>query len=99
MQRINEYAEEMLEELCGAKGYAEKFLLFKVNGEGIWASRFREMAYDELKHADWIHELAVTEIDKLRSIYTPPLEMQEKWDKDHIKYVEKAAWVRQMLDM
>jgi hypothetical protein len=41
----------------------------------------------------------VNEINKLSSVYTPPTEMMEKWDMDHKKYVEKAAWVRQMLQL
>lgn len=57
------------------------------------------MAKDELKHADYLHELAVNEINKLSSVYTPPTEMMEKWDMDHKKYVEKAAWVKQMLQL
>jgi hypothetical protein len=99
MQRIKEYADEMLEELCGAKKYAEKYLLFKVNGDNTWASRYREMANDEIKHATWLHELSTIEIDKLRTIYTPPVDMQEKWDKSHARFVEKLAWIKQMLDM
>lgn len=99
MQRIKEYSDEMLEELCGAKEYAEKYLLFKVNGDGTWASRFREMANDEIKHATWIHDLAVQDIEKLRTIYTPPVDMQKKWDEDHARYVEKLAWIKQMLGM
>ena len=57
------------------------------------------MAQDELKHADYIHERAVSEIEELRTIYTPPEEMLEKWESDHKKYIEKAAWIRQMLAM
>ena len=31
--------------------------------------------------------------------YMSKAEMQEKWDKAHVQYVEKAAWIRQMLAM
>jgi hypothetical protein len=57
------------------------------------------MATDELKHADYIHERAVEEIEELRRVYTPPQEMLEKWDSDHKRYIEQAAWIRQMLTM
>ena len=90
-------AEEMLDELCSAKDYAEKYVEYKASNESQWAGRFNEMAKDELKHADYLHELAVNEINKLSSVYTPPTEMMEKWDADHKKYVEKAAWIKQML--
>ena len=57
------------------------------------------MANDELKHANYIHERAVTEIEELREVYTPPRKMLDKWEKDHNKYIEKAAWIKQMLAM
>ncbi len=48
---------------------------------------------------DYIHDRVVEEIEELRRVYTPPEEMMEKWDADHKKYIEKAAWIRQMLAM
>lgn len=99
MERIKKLADEMMEEICSAKGYAEKAVMYKVNGESNWSNRFREMANDELKHANYLHELIVGEIEKIRTIYVPPAEMMEKWDKDHAKYISKAAWVRQMLEL
>ena len=57
------------------------------------------MALDELKHAGYIHDRVVMEIETLNKVYTPPQEMMEKWDADHKKYIEKAAWIRQMLSM
>ena len=39
------------------------------------------------------------EIKEISKVYTPPADMQEKWDKAHKEYVEKAAWVKQMLSM
>ena len=89
----------MADELCSAKEYAEEYLSYKAKGDSGWATRYKEMATDELKHAGYIHERAVTEIEELRKVYTPPEGMLEKWDSEHKKYVEKAAWVRQMLAM
>lgn len=99
MTRIKKLAEEIDDELCSAKEYAEDYLTFKAKGNSQWATRYKEMAQDELKHADYIHDRAIAEIDELRSVYTPPEEMLEKWDSDHKKYIEKAAWIRQMLAM
>ena len=99
MTRIKELADQMKDELCSAKDYAEEYLSYKAKGDSGWANRYAEMAHDELKHADYIHERAVSEIDQLRSVYTPPEDMLAKWDQDHKKYVEKAAWIRQMLSM
>lgn len=99
MRRIKELTDQIREELEGAKGYAESYLDFKAAGDSRQAGRFQEMAQDELKHAGYIHDLAVTEIDKLRTVYTPPADMEEAWNLSHKRYIEQAAWVRQMLAM
>lgn len=99
MTRIKKLADEIMDELDSAKEYAEEYLTYKAKNSGTWANRYKEMATDELKHADYIHERAVMEIDELKNVYTPPQEMLEKWSADHKKYIEKAAWIRQMLTM
>lgn len=99
MTKIMNYIEEIDDELCGAKEYAEKYIELKAVGNMTWANRLKEMATDELKHANWIHEMAISEIEQLKKVYVPPTEMQEVWDKSHTQYVEKAAWIKQMLSM
>jgi hypothetical protein len=99
MRSIRKYVECIEEEIEGAKDYAEKYVEAKAKGDGAKANRYKEMAGDELKHAMYIHEWAVAEIETISKIYTPPVEMQEKWEKAHKEYVEKVAWVRQMLAM
>ena len=63
------------------------------------ATRYKEMANDELKHANYIHEWAVKEIDEISKVYSAPVEMMEAWEKAHKKYVEKVAWIKQMLSL
>lgn len=99
MERIKKLADEIMDELCSAKEYAEDYLSYKAKDKTTWASRYKEMATDELKHAGYIHDRAVEEIEELRKVYTPPQEMLEKWESDHRKYIEKAAWIKQMLAM
>ena len=99
MTRIKELADEIKDELKSAKEYAEEYLSFKAKDNSTWANRYKEMAQEELKHAGYIHDRVVLDIEELRKIYTPPAEMMEKWDADHKKYIEKAAWIRQMLSM
>ena len=99
MTRIKKLADEIKDELCSAKDYAEEYLTFKSKGDSNWANRYKEMAQDELKHANYIHERVVADIEELRKVYTPPQDMMDKWDADHKKYIEKAAWIRQMLAM
>lgn len=99
MKMIKDLVDQIDDELCGAKRYAEMYVDYKVNGDNTWASRFREMATDELKHATYIHELATNKIQRLNQFAPPPVEMQEIWDKSHMLYVEKEAWIKQMLNM
>lgn len=99
MKMIQKYVEAIDEELEGAKDYAEKYVECKVAGNMSSAEKYREMANDELKHAMYQHEWAVHKIDELSKLYTPPVEMLEKWEKSHKEYVEHVAWIKQMLVM
>lgn len=97
MTKIKKLVKMIDEEIDGAKCYAEKYLECKAKDNPQWANRFKEMSNDELKHATYLHDFAVQEIEILSKVYTPPVEMQEKWDKEHTEFVERVAWVKQML--
>ena len=99
MRKIQKYVKQICEELEGAKNYAECYVEYKAMGDSTWASRFKEMANNELRHAMFIHDLATQEIAQLNTVFTAPAEMQEAWDKSHVEYVEKEAWIKQMLAM
>ena len=99
MRSIKKYVEAIEEELEGAKDYAEKAVEAKAKGDMEKASRYKEMANDELKHMSYLHSWAVAEIEAISKVFKPPVDMQEKWDKAHAKYVEEAAWIKQMLAM
>lgn len=99
MKAIQELVDKIDEELEGAKDYAESYLMCKAKGNSTWSQRYKEMAYDELKHSEYIHDKAVEEIEKLRTVYTAPVDMQEAWDKSHKRYVECASWIKTMLTM
>ena len=99
MTRIKNLIEQINDELCSAKDYAEEYLTFKAKNDTPWANRYKEMSTDELKHANYLHERAIGEITELRKVYTPPEEMLQKWESAHREYIEKAAWIKQMLAM
>ncbi len=99
MKAIEKLVHCIDDEIEGAKEYAEKALMSKAEGDTNWYNRYKEMATDELKHAGWIHDYAVAKIDKLKAIYTAPTEMQDAWNKSHAEYVERVAWIKQMLTM
>lgn len=99
MRAIKKYVEMIDEEIESAKDYAEKYVEYKAKGDMTRANRYKEMANDELKHSNYIHEWAVKEIEEISKVYTPPVEMQEAWSKAHKEYVEKVAWIKQMLSL
>lgn len=99
MTKIKKLTEHILEELDGAKEYAECYIEAKAKGNTQWANRYKEMANDEIKHANYLHDKVVADIEELSKVYTPPTEMMDKWEHDHKEYVEKSAWIKQMLTM
>ena len=100
MNKIKKYVEDIAEELDGAKHYMETALEYKAAGNADRYNRYKEMSVQELGHAMSLHDFAVQDIEKLKSVYPDvPQSMQDKWDKAHVEFVEKAAWIKQMQAM
>ena len=100
MNKIKSYIDDIEEELDGAKHYIEKALEYKAAGNATRYARYKEMSIQELQHCQTAHEYAVQDIEALRAVYPEiPAEMQDKWDRAHADYVEKAAWIKQMQSM
>jgi hypothetical protein len=99
MKYISDYADRMSDEIEDAKYYAEKYVECKAKGHIDRATKYKELANDELKHAMVIHEIATKEIEDVSKVFVAPSEMMEKWEKAHKEYVERVAWVKQMLAM
>ena len=100
MTKIKKYVEDIDEELDGAKKYIEIALEYKAAGNTARYTRYKEMSMQELAHAMTLHEYAVQDIEQLKTVYPDvPTEMQEAWDRSHVKYVERAAWIKQMQAM
>ena len=58
------------------------------------------MSIAELGHATRLHQYAVQDIEALKAVYPEiPQYMQDGWDKAHVDFVEKAAWIKQMQAM
>jgi hypothetical protein len=99
MKLIKDYVDKIDDEIEDAKEYAEKYVEYNVKGDMTRASRYKEMANDELKHATYIHEWAVKDIEEISKVYVAPADMQEKWNKAHKEYVDRVAWIKHMLAM
>lgn len=55
------------------------------------------MSEQELGHATYLHDMAVEKITEIEKHYQPTVKMEEKWEHEHKEYVEKTAWIKQML--
>ena len=98
MRSIQKLANRIHEGLEDAQRYAELYVEKKAAGKQQWAGKFQKMSEDELQHAAILHEFAVYEIDQLRAVFkSPPPSMLDAWEAEHKAYVEKAAWIKQML--
>lgn len=97
MKKIKRYVDMINEELNGAKEYAFEYLEKKADNETENASRYKEMATDELKHSIFLHDMALSEIDNIKRVYEAPAEMQEEWKYNHKRYVESVANIKQLL--
>lgn len=105
MNKIKKYVEGIADELHSSKCYMEKALEYKAMGNNLPRSMDRYNAYktmsvQELEHAMKLHQYAVEDIEQLRTVFPDiPQEMQDEWDRAHVEFVEKAAWIKQMQSM
>lgn len=99
MKSIKELVDRIDEELADAKYYAEMYVEKKARLESEDASSYKKMANDELDHANRLHTMAVNTIKLVEKVYQAPESMQEAWRKAHTEYVEKVAWIKQMLTL
>lgn len=104
MNKIKKYVEDISEELDGSKEYIEKALEYKAMGNVPGAvdryNTYKTMSVQELEHAMKLHDFAVRDIEELKAVYPNiPQDMLDKWEKAHVDFVEKAAWIKQMQAM
>lgn len=99
MKKIGKLVKHIECELNLAGCYAEKYIECRADGDSQMANIYRDMAQNNMSNADGLHNMAVTVIDKIKAVYIPTPEMQEKWDETHRHYVEKATEIKRMLTM
>ena len=99
MYYIDDLYSHVNDELTGCQMYAEESIKVKARGNTAWATRFKEMASQELQHAQYLHEYVVNEITNIKSVYTPTEKEIEKWDKCDKKIYDKMAVLKVLLQM
>lgn len=99
MKKIGKLVHNIDKELDLAECYAEKYIECKADGDSQMAGIYRELTNNSITNADSLHNIAVAVIERIKTVYMPTAEMQEKWDETHKKYVDKATEIKRMLTM
>lgn len=100
MTKIKKYVDGIADELDSAKEYIEKALEYKSMGNADRYNGYKEMSIQEVGHAMRLHDYAVQDIEQLKTVYPEiPQKMMDAWDKSHVDFVEKTAWIKQMQAM
>ena len=89
------YMEAIHDEMCGAKEYALKYIEYKTS-KSDWARMYEEMAEAELKHAEYLKQMAQEYFDGLA---WKSEESKIEWEHCKAKMVEKAALVKMILSV
>ena len=93
MKKIEEFICAIHDEIEGAKGYAEKYVINK-NTNSSWARKYRDMAEQELAHAKNLCDIATSFAETLSWISE---EDKEALHKAYAKRAECEAVVKLML--
>jgi Na+-translocating ferredoxin:NAD+ oxidoreductase RnfC subunit len=99
MKLIDKMLEQLEDEVEGARDYAEKYVECKARGNMSRANRYKEMAHDELKHATFLKEMDIADIDELKKVYPMTDEEQSLWEHGHKHVNDQMAMVMHVLSM
>jgi hypothetical protein len=99
MKIIENMLDCLADEVEGAKEYAEKYIEQKARGDMSRANIYKEMAHDELKHASYIRDMHLQDIEKLSKVYTLPEAEETAWEHAHRRVNEQMAIVKHLLTM
>lgn len=97
MKLVEKYIDHICEEVEGAMDYAEKYIEYKAKGESSRASRYRDMASDELGHAAAVRDMAHQDIQRIQAIMPLAIDDEEMWKAAVKRSDEKMAIVKQMI--
>ena len=97
MKIIEKIMDNISEEVEGAWEYAEKSLECKARGNTGRAAKYKDMAYDEIKHSENLYEFGEADIDALRRVHPVPIEDEEHWSAFKKKFHESIAKIKLIL--
>lgn len=96
MKILDHMMDHICDELEGAWGYTEKYIENKAKGDSRYA-KYREMAMDEINHAEILYGFTVSDIETLKRVYTLTEDEEEKWEHTKKRFVEKVAMLKHTL--
>lgn len=99
MKIIHKMLEHLDEELEGAMEYAEEYIEHKAKNDHTRATKFKEMAHDELNHASTLRDFFITDMESIKRVYTLTEEETHAWEHGCKKINQQMAIVKQMLSM
>lgn len=99
MKMIEKMLDNLHEEVEGAMEYAEKYIENKAKNNIARANKYKEMASDELKHAGYLRDMDIADIEEMRKIYTMTDTEESAWDHGHKRLNEQMALVKHILTM
>lgn len=99
MRLVDNMLEALEEEVEGAKEYAEKYIENHARGNMTRANRYKEMVADELKHANFLREMDIADIDELKKVYVMTEDEEMSWQHGLKHISEQIAMIKHMLSM
>lgn len=97
MRIVDEMVEHIREEIDGAKEYAEKYIESKAIGNTERANAYRQMALDEIRHAEHVRDFAIADVSEMRKVYTFTAEEEASWEHHLKSTMECLGWVKRMI--
>lgn len=97
MKIVEKIKDAIMDELDGAKEYAEKYIEKKSYGDSMNASKFHEMAEDELKHARYMYEMGASRMAAIKKVHDLSAEDEELWSHIVKRYNECTTFVKMMI--
>jgi hypothetical protein len=97
MRTIEGMLHHLSEEVEGAEEYAEKSIKCKARGNMNRSNKYREMAYEELNHAETLREFYLADVADIKKVYTMTDEEEHLWEHGLKRNSERIAMIKMML--
>lgn len=100
MKHICDYFCLIRDKLDEAKDFAEKSTYWKYEGNDRRQRQYHSMSEQDIAHAAALLRFATEDLGRIKDRgYKPTEEFEELWRSINADYVEKASWIKHMLEM